>query len=441
MSRPNARPGLGAVELEMFAQRQEILLNPGEDDIGKALVRVQKRCRRNLLTPAEAIEVYRRVALQGGKAAHAGIRECPRGFDFGINSTVVQAVRLSDALIGVWVGRPQVLPGQVARPPVWADSLLEPMAWLNQVVTAFWTYLTDEQIAELRHRAVSAAMELAAESQWREGHERGERRAGIRRRLQLQALFKRAEPVYMPELDLALRRVAESLGEQRMEQIDWRSFQQRWPSIAARYKRDLLGIFRQGTARAADLAQYRQRCDRYTVDFTTWSGLQTVFAATQIVFQICSPLLADGEQPGAPGSKRLRESLRKRAEKSFHPVTPETVGWLRVHVDDAHRLCFVDEVQSDVLEYLLALAPSDDGAAELSRALSDWQTHGFSTVQHWASCIGYRVAIHSRESAAYIEGKTASDRKWNIYYGSLIKRFGLEKARVEGYPAAIFVES
>ena len=74
-------------------------------------------------------------------------------------------------------------------------------------------------------------------------------------------------------------------------------------------------------------------------------------------------------------------------------------------------------------------------AAALSKEITDWQGNGFASVRHWAGSIGYRIAMHSEESAATIAGKTSSARKWNAYYGSLIKRgtFGLE--RPGGYPS------
>ena len=440
MSRRTPREGLDKQDLRQFAGGHEILINPTEEDICKALAGVQRRCRKYLLSSEEALEVYRQVALDGASAAHAGLRDCPARFDFGISMTVVQAARLAQDLVGCSIGRILVLPGQAATPPIWADPVEDPGLWFNQVVTSFWTHLTDIQITSLRQYAVTNAMELAARIQWSQGSEDGARRAGARRRLQLQALFKRTEPVYMPELSLALRRIAQTLEENGQESVDWRTFQRQWPSIAARYKRDLLGVFRGGHAQTSNLAVASGDTSRYFLNFTTWSGAQRVVRATQIVFQICSRGLLAGVLSGSAAKDALCQDLRRLGQNSFHPVTPETVGWLRVHVDDANRLCFVDEVQSDVMEYLLSLGGEDAEGTELVREFADWQTHGFSTVQHWAQCIGYRVAVHSQESAGFIEGKTASDRKWNVYYRALIKRFGLIEAQIGGYPAAIFVQ-
>ena len=42
--------------------------------------------------------------------------------------------------------------------------------------------------------------------------------------------------------------------------------------------------------------------------------------------------------------------------------------------------------------------------------------------------------MHSEKSAATIAGKTTSARKWNVCYGSLLKRGHLGSESPEGYP-------
>ena len=58
----------------------------------------------------------------------------------------------------------------------------------------------------------------------------------------------------------------------------------------------------------------------------------------------------------------------------------------------------------------------------LPKEIADWQVNGFASVRRWARSIGYRIAMHSEESAAKVEGKTTSPRNWAFYYASLIKR-------------------
>ena len=76
------------------------------------------------------------------------------------------------------------------------------------------------------------------------------------------------------------------------------------------------------------------------------------------------------------------------------------------------------------------------------QAVKLWHVHGMSCLMQWVSEIDYNLGIHSRESAKIAKaGMTPSDRKWNIYYGALIKRFSLELTKVDGYPTPIWVLS
>ena len=51
--------------------------------------------------------------------------------------------------------------------------------------------------------------------------------------------------------------------------------------------------------------------------------------------------------------------------------------------------------------------------------------------------------MHRKASAARKapQGMTTSERKWNVYYQSLINRHGLVECQVKGYPAPIRVEA
>lgn len=428
--------------LALFSDGWQLMINPDLGQIRSALSKVQARTRVNKLTAQEAVAVYRRVAQEGEYIACAGVKDCPYSFSFGIRSTVIQVARLTDSIIACAIGRPEVLPGDKGVPPVSADPFEHPQAWFKQVVEAFWLKLDDQHIALIERQALAAAMALEAREARNQVSFRSVHRTGIKRQLQLKALFKQTEPVYVSELTDALKRIGDELQGTGESQISWRVFQLRWPSIAARYKRGLLGAFRQGVAQRDDLVALRAGASKYHLNFTWWSGEQTVFSGTQIVFQVCSSQLSIAEKAPDTASDSLRKRLRDLLVESDHPVTIETVGWLRVHVDDLHRLVFIDEVQSDVMENLIEFQVSGDTVArQMAKELADWQLNGFSTVRHWASAIGYRVAIHSQASAAAIDGKSRSLRKWNLYYAALIKHFGLSLQSCSGYPAAIFVEN
>ncbi|MDM7943544.1 MAG: hypothetical protein QUV35_13045 [Hydrogenophaga sp.] len=432
---------LDADSLKLLGDGRQVLINPDMSQLRQALSKVQARTRKHLLSIDEASAVYRRVAQEGESSACAGLKDRPAYFGYGVSSTVIQVARLSDSMIGCFIERQQVLPGTKGVPPVSADPYENPQAWLKQVVTAFWMRLDDAQIASIERHALSVAMELGARESRNRSHAGGEHRAGLKRKLQLQALFKHTEPLYVSELADTLQRIEHELRASNESHITWRAFQLRWPSIAARYKRDLLMAFRQGVAQRDGLVLMCTGTSKYSLAFSLWSEVQTVFSGPQIVFQVCSPRLVwSGDTPN-DDTTALRESLRDLAEDSGHPVTQETVGWFRVHVDDLHRLVFIDEVQSDVMEHLFACrALGDVTARQWAQELADWQLNGFSTIRQWASVIGYQVAMHSHESSAKIEGKSRSARKWNIYYEVLIRHFSLTLEEFSGYPAPIFVE-
>ena len=144
--------------------------------------------------------------------------------------------------------------------------------------------------------------------------------------------------------------------------------------------------------------------------------------------------------------------IRGEAAWEWHPGKSNCVGWFRVHIDDELKLCFIDEIQSDVVEEVMTyLSQNEDDLSRLPgeqkiifqeylRTVKQWHVHGFSCLSKWCADIGYTLAMHSRESAQLSkDGMTPSYRKWNIYYGALIKRYSMELVEVEGYPALIRV--
>lgn len=431
---------LDARSLALFSEGQEIRLNPDVDWLRQALDRVQARARTNRLSREQAAEALHRVTIGGETSACAGLKDCPSSFRFPITTTQVVVARLTNDLIACSVGRRAVMPGRICLPPVCADPIDEPQRWLREVVTAFWTRLDGSQIERLRRTATARTLAIAAADVGGSWRERAFGRAAAKRRLQVEQLFRTVEPAYVTELDESLRRIIDELVFTGRRVVTWREFQRRWPSIATRYRRDLLQAFRQGSTDIDALAS-TANASQFWLSFDTWDGPQTIFCGTQLVMQVCSDLLSAEDASRDSATDRLVRQLRAKASNSSHPATAETVGWLCVHLDDHHRLAFIDEVQSDVAEHLLAASRSDGdpSARALLGALGEWSLHGFSTVARWAASIGYRTAIHSEASAACISGKTPSVRKWSVYYASLIKRQGLELSSFQGYRAPIWV--
>ena len=152
---------------------------------------------------------------------------------------------------------------------------------------------------------------------------------------------------------------------------------------------------------------------------------------------------------GDKEQRALADIIIGSASRKWHPGQSNCVGWIRMHIDDENKLCFIDEVQSDTVEDLTDYLRKNMGVLsskdiryvnDYQQAVKHWHVHGMSCLMQWASEIDYDLGMHSRESAQITKiGMTTSDRKWNTYYGALIKRYSLLLTTVDGYPAPIWV--
>ena len=413
-----------------------VLLNPTIEQAREALRHVQARCRKNRLSVKEMESAWRKVVEGSEASVVAGLVRCPAWFTFPSDCTVLQLLRIDRGLIGLVIKRSSVPPGEWASAPVQQpDPELAPSQWFNEVIAAFWTILTPDVIETLRSRMLASVMRLAAAQP---GSSEAVRAAHRRRKqLQLQILFRNSAPAYVSERADALQRIGAEMIAAGEGTLRWAIFQTRWPSIAARYRRDLIGLVRDASIAAEDLLQIADSQHKYAVSFDLWSGPQRLFADTQLVLQVCAPRQIEAWKVGGGETASIAATLQQRSTEITHPATTDTVGWLRIHVDDRNQLAFVDEVQSDWLESLHRDFADQAAARAVAVDLADWHMHGFAVVQRWCRGIGYRPATHSRASASCVTGMTPSERKWNIYYGALAKRFGLREQAVAGYPAPV----
>jgi len=217
--------------------------------------------------------------------------------------------------------------------------------WHHGVTQCFWAHLDDEQAARLRERMLAQFMRLAAT---RAANAKG-KRFGFRRNLQVMKLFATSQATYISELSDALELIADTLSLESRDWVSWSEFQRRWQSVSARYRRYFLSIQSNGRIAVESLRTPQGLPEKYLLTFDLWNGAQRVFNAPQIVFQINIPALVDSWKSGNNTQKEVVKMMGRAASRQSHPVTKTTVGWLRVHVDDGYRLCFVDEVQSDLL--------------------------------------------------------------------------------------------
>lgn len=212
----------------LFAQlypRNQVLLNPTVEQVLVALRTVQAGCRKNLLSADSARKLWSRVMSNGELSAVDGLRRCPGHFSFGIDTTVMQVLRIEDGLIGCIVCRTRVEPGEEAVAPV-SDPVLHeaPSRWLNQIVSAFWNKLDDATMARLNGRVIAAVMRENAAFAWMSAHGHGGNHAAVRRQLQLERLFRNSTPAYTSELAETLRGIATEMIDDAVDKLPWREF-------------------------------------------------------------------------------------------------------------------------------------------------------------------------------------------------------------------------
>lgn len=416
----------------------EVLLNPTPEDIGRVLARLQKRARRHLISADDAEHALRKVNRGDVETESLGFRSCPWAFEYGITTTAMVVTRLFDDQIACAIGRFMVKPGTALPLPIDAHRHFDPVQWTNQVVTLYWSGLPADFVTRMEQESCGAVLAAATGLQRRKGVSNHD---ALRRRLQLRALFRRGEPQYLSELSEQALLISKGMKESGEGQVRWGDFQKRWPGFTARYRRELLAVVRNGVVSPHDLTAFEDAGPRYALRYSTWNGQQRIFEVPQLRVWVGSAALELENTPEAADRDRARQVVRKERNR-WHNTAFTDVGWIRVHLDDINRIAFVDEVQSDALESLRRCKGDEAAAAKsLVKELEDWHLHVFSTLRHWARGIGFRIATHSRSTFSPKSGRSPSERKWNLYYGSLIRRFGLQETEVSGYPASIHLDT
>ena len=443
MKREYTRPGLSSYFLKELLCKREILINPDWKEIESSLERVQRACRKNRLKPDDVKKTWKQFRRGGARSPSIGAIKCPNSYGYEMETTLFQVVEIAPDLTGVIIGREPTYPGTSTVIPISSGSNA-PGKWQQQVVTAFWTHLNDQDIEEIHQKALVWLM-TSTENALNELGSTNPRRAR-RRELQLQRLFRGVKPEFVSEFSNELRNTVALLNRDNLERISWKEFQIARPSLSKRYQKDLLGFIRNGYISTEELQSYVDDHQRYGLSLDSWCGPQKTFRNSQIVFRITASRLYEAIGRKGTSYMKLISTIKSDSESSYHPTTTNTVGWIRVHVDDENKISFIDEVQSDVMEYLYEIVQSKDSnadiASEILKEIKDWHLHAFATVQHWSRSIGYTTAIHSKQSAfSGSRNMTPSDRKWQTYYQSLIKGKQLVETAVHGYPGPIFLDT
>ncbi len=438
------RPELTKADLRAFQVARCVVVNPDRTDVLKALTTAEKGCKRNRLSQDAALSAYDQFVSGNLQSVFIGDYECEARMRYPLQGTVLQVVRMTDNLTGLICDRQQIQPGCHSRPPInlGAEGLCSgrsPGTKLKQLLVYFWPFLSDADLDEI-HNTIAVYVMCTLVSARKEAEARQQAEL-LQRKSALETLCKGVKPTYTSQFVQACTAIASDVAGQGASEIRWRDIKRRYPAAASRFKTHFLAMLVNGSVSVELLRLATNKTD-FDIRLTTWQGEMRIFNVPQLVMQVRNIPIHHRFKAGSLWHSELSEFIKAEAKKSCHPSTENTVGWLRIHIDDENKLCFVDEVQSDAME--LALTHSKNpryelAAKEFLRDCSSWHLDAFATVFQWAQDIGYRPAIHSRQSAIDKEYMTRSERKWVTYYGTIVKQFGLQEVELQGYPGKIWV--
>jgi len=473
-----------------------ILINPTADELVDGLREVEKGTRKNKLHEVRLRRLFDNAHAEGFSSEWMDtIDHVPDNYGYELLHTQAAACWLGPDLLGFILKRARTPAGYTPAPPIYdlpvTDENYDPNKWLESVGTVFWSRLTDLEIEQLSNRALlqwilvrnrkrweeaahqrelhlrnltkkrlspeekrrrDERLDQRADERWHEQHRNdlAQRECDEKHRLQkekelaaiLEELFMGQSPAFVSQFEDACRIMCEQLTARGEDRIVWRELKQCWPAYAGRFEHFFVPMISDGFVYRAALANVREH-SFFTLSFRAWDGGMRLTEDCELVIRVNAEWLYRllGNK-NLTALKAVNEAIFANSNP-WHPADAWTVGWLRVYVDDANKLIFVNEVQSDALESLrdakVSLDPQE--IRRIEKALTPWQVHGFASVRQWARKIGFRAALHSKESAGAIPGMTRSERKWNTYYEPLIKQFGLHSEILTGYPAAIMVEA
>ena len=94
MARDYIRPGLLPSFVKELLGRRIVLVNPTAEDAVRAVRDIQRGCRKNLLKERDIRDALEQLNAPERCASWDGQWTCPAPFTYGIDGTVVQAVRL-----------------------------------------------------------------------------------------------------------------------------------------------------------------------------------------------------------------------------------------------------------------------------------------------------------------------------------------------------------
>ncbi len=192
MARDYIREELTSADINLFQAGKSIMLNPELPDIAKALRKAEKGCRKNKLPIKEAKAAWRTVVEDKADIANAGYWSCPQNFKYGVEGTVLQIIRLSENLTGLYCDRIKVLPGKSSEYPIpGLDNKTvdkRPALWIESILQIFWMQLSDNEIDDIDQDFARRFIEGSASAKKRKLHKKN-----------IQALFRDTPPEFISE--------------------------------------------------------------------------------------------------------------------------------------------------------------------------------------------------------------------------------------------------
>lgn len=409
-----------AYETKQILGRDQVLINPSWSQVKKALTTAQTRTRINRLPEQSVKQALKKVEEGVEELVTLGIVTCPHKFFYDLNSTVFQAIRIGENLVGVFISRLSASPGTETQPPLRHKSDT-PTPWCNEVINTFWTQLTEQQMDEIRQRRVLSLLPQSVTS--------------------MEFLLGFTRPKFVSEATIALRDLAKQLQEHGLDSMSWADLKKFDQKTTTRYPQVLLSLAEDNRITIQSMLEYCNANKFFGLAYQRWDGPSRIFDAPQLVINVqCPKLIRSTLQKLPQNTTDLLKGVARH-----HPTELETIGWLRIHLDQVNQIIFIDEVQSDFLEEMRSFQqewhdPDHERAATEAVAVAEpWARHGVATCLQWAREMGFRLGFHTWESAMCTRDMTRSPRKWTTYYGKLIKRFNFQQMEIPGYPEKIHI--
>jgi len=409
---------LSANEMKQILGRDQILINPSWPQVKKALTTAQARTRINRLPEQAVKQALKQVEGGDKELVTLGVVTCPQKYLYDLRSTVFQAIRITEDLVGVFISRLSAPPGTATTPPLRHTSE-KPTQLCNEVIDTFWTQLNEEQMDEIRQRRILSLLPRSVTS--------------------MEILLGFTRPKFVSEATVALRDLAEKLQQNDLDSMSWAELKKFDQTTTTRFPQVLLSLADGNRITTQSLLEYCDSNQLFGLAYRRWEGPSRIFDAPQLVINVQSPELVRSTLKQLPSNTRLL----LQGAAAHHPTELYTIGWLRIHFDQTNQIIFIDEVQSDFLEEMRPFQRegrhSDHRrvAMEAAATAEPWARHGVATCLQWAREMGFRLGFHTWDSAGRIHHMTPSPRKWTTYYGKLIKRFNFRPMNVPRYPEKI----